>query len=211
MPRWAIFADFLAAVQKHAVSNALSSQVMTKFTITPAQRKALKAKAHDLNPVVMIGNAGLSPSVIKEAQLALKSHELIKIRVLGDDRELRAKMYDKLCDALHAAPVQHIGKLLVVWRPKPTASEDEAFARSAKKTKKKIQAPRTALKTTRKTAAKKVSSPPKTVGKGSKAPVRESKIGWTSAGYTSRKLSAPAPNPKRRKVRQSSTKKKLLG
>ncbi len=183
---------------------------MTKLTITPAQRKSLKAKAHDLNPVVMIGNAGLSPSVIKEAQLALKSHELIKIRVLGDDRELRAEMYDKLCDALHAAPVQHIGKLLVVWRPKPTAAEDEAFARSAKKTKKKIQAPRTALKAVRKTAAKK-SVAPKAVGKGSKAPVRESKIGWTSAGYTSRKLSAPAPNPKRRKVRQSSIKKKLLG
>ena len=183
---------------------------MTKLTITPAQRKSLKAKAHDLNPVVMIGNAGLSPRVIKEAQLALKSHELLKIRVLGADRELRAEMYDKLCDALHAAPVQHIGNLLVVWRPKPTAAEDEAFARSAKKTKKKIQAPRTALKAVRKTAAKK-SVAPKTVGKGSKAPVRESKIGWTSAGYTSRKLSAPAPNPKRRKVRQSSIKKKLLG
>ena len=179
------------------ISNALSSQVMTKLIITAAQRKALKTKAHGLNPVVMIGNAGLSASVIKETQLALKSHELIKIRVLGDDREVRAEMYDKLCDALHAAPVQHIGKLLVVWRPKPTSAEDEA--------------PRTALKPTRKTANKKVSAPAKTVGKGSKAPVRESKIGWTSTGYTSRKLSAPVPHLKRRKVRQSSTKKKLLG
>ena len=91
---------------------------MTALTISPAQRKALKAKAHDLSPVVMIGNDGLTPGVVKEAEIAINSHNLIKVRVFGDDRENRIAIYEALCDKLNAAPVQHIGKLLVLWRPK---------------------------------------------------------------------------------------------
>ena len=86
---------------------------MTALTISPAQRKALKAKAHDLSPVVMIGNDGLTPGVVKEAEIAIQSHNLIKVRVFGDDRENRIAIYEALCDKLSAAPVQHIGKLLV--------------------------------------------------------------------------------------------------
>ncbi|WP_415066780.1 YhbY family RNA-binding protein [Polynucleobacter necessarius] len=72
---------------------------MTALTITAAQRKSLKADAHDLSPVVMIGGGdGLTPAVIKEAKLAIKHHGLIKIRVFGDDREARIAIYDELCD-----------------------------------------------------------------------------------------------------------------
>ena len=117
---------------------------MTALTITPTQRKSLKADAHDLSPVVMIGGDGLTPAVIKEAKLAISHHGLIKIRVFGDDREARIAMYEELCDKLGAAPVQHIGKLLVLWKPKDIV--DEAFSnlgRSSKQTKKSLQAPRT--------------------------------------------------------------------
>lgn len=90
---------------------------MTAITLTPAQRKAHRAKAHALNPVVMIGNEGLTAAVRKEIDRALTSHGLIKIRVLGDDRDARIEMFESICNDLNAAPIQHIGKLLVVWRP----------------------------------------------------------------------------------------------
>ena len=65
----------------------------------------------------MIGNDGLSAAVIKETEMALSAHELIKIRVLGDDREQREHIFHALADQLNAAPIQHIGKLLILWRP----------------------------------------------------------------------------------------------
>ena len=77
---------------------------------------ALKARAHHLNPVVMIGQHGLTDSVIKETDAALTAHELIKVRVLGDDRAERIEMCNALCEAVDAQQVQHIGKLLVLWR-----------------------------------------------------------------------------------------------
>ena len=67
----------------------------------------------------MIGNDGLSAAVTKEAEFALNGHGLIKIRVLGDDRNQRELMFQTLADQLNAAPIQHIGKLLVLWRPQP--------------------------------------------------------------------------------------------
>lgn len=67
----------------------------------------------------MIGNDGLTPAVVKETDAALNAHGLIKVRVLGDDRAQRDAMYLQLADQLGAAPIQHIGKLLVLWRPKP--------------------------------------------------------------------------------------------
>ncbi|HNA30018.1 MAG TPA: ribosome assembly RNA-binding protein YhbY [Thiobacillaceae bacterium] len=85
--------------------------------LTPEQRKFLKAQAHPLKPVVMIGAQGLTEAVIKEAGRALVAHELIKVRVLGDDREAREAYLAELCAALDAAPVQHIGKLLLLYRP----------------------------------------------------------------------------------------------
>ncbi len=86
--------------------------------LTPVERSALRAEAHALKPVVIIGEAGLTPSVIKEISSSLDSHGLIKIRVAGDDRALRTEMYENICTELSAHPVQQIGKLLVVYRPK---------------------------------------------------------------------------------------------
>ena len=92
---------------------------MPHIQLTPAERKVHRAEAHHLDPVVMIGGDGLTPAVVKEADAALNAHGLIKIRVLGDDRAAREAMYQQLADQLHAAPIQHIGKLLVFWRPQP--------------------------------------------------------------------------------------------
>lgn len=87
-------------------------------TLTPAERSALRSEAHSLSPVVIIGEAGLTAGVQKEIDLSLDAHGLIKIRVVGDDREARINMYETICEKLGAAPVQHIGKLLVIYRPK---------------------------------------------------------------------------------------------
>jgi len=92
---------------------------MPQIQLTIAERKTHRAEAHHLSPVVMIGNDGLTPGVKKEVDAALNAHGLIKIRVLGDDRAQREAMYQSLADDLGAAPIQHIGKLLVLWRPKP--------------------------------------------------------------------------------------------
>ncbi len=92
---------------------------MAAIELSPAERKVHRADAHHLDPLVMIGNAGLTPSVLKEADAALKAHGIIKIRVFSDDRPAREAMLRSLADQLDAAPIQHIGKLLVLWRPKP--------------------------------------------------------------------------------------------
>ena len=98
---------------------------MPQIILTPAQRKDKRADAHHLDPVVMIGGDGLTPAVVKETDAALKAHGLIKVRVLGDDRTAREAMFAQLCDELSAAPIQHIGKLLVLWRPIPEKAAAE--------------------------------------------------------------------------------------
>jgi putative YhbY family RNA-binding protein len=92
---------------------------MPRIELSIQDRKAHRAEAHHLDPVVMIGNEGLTPAVRKEIDAALNAHGLIKVRVLGDDRLQREEMFSSLADDLNAAPIQHIGKLLVFWRPKP--------------------------------------------------------------------------------------------
>jgi putative YhbY family RNA-binding protein len=92
---------------------------MPLIQLTPAQRKVHRASAHHLDPVVMVGSDGLTPAVQHEADAALNAHGLIKIRVFSDDRSAREAMLLTLADALNAAPIQHIGKLLVLWRPMP--------------------------------------------------------------------------------------------
>jgi RNA-binding protein len=92
---------------------------MPAIQLSPAQRKVHRAEAHHLDPIVMVGNDGLTPAVKKEADAALKAHGLIKIRVFSDDRPAREAMLQSLAEELSAAPIQHIGKLLVLWRPIP--------------------------------------------------------------------------------------------
>ncbi len=110
------------------VSSLIDNTAMSQIQLTPAQRKAHRADAHHLDPVVMVGGDGLTDAVKKEADAALKAHGLIKVRVFSDDRVARETMFQTLANELNAAPIQHIGKLLVLWRPLPerekSADED---------------------------------------------------------------------------------------
>jgi putative YhbY family RNA-binding protein len=87
--------------------------------LSPTERRGLRAKAHHLEPVVTVGHHGLTPAVLHEIDLALLAHDLVKVRVLGDDRSARDAMLAQACEALDCAPVQHVGKVLVLWRPNP--------------------------------------------------------------------------------------------
>lgn len=88
------------------------------LSLTVSERLALKGRAHALNPIVMIGNAGLTEAVLKEIAASLKIHELIKIKVMAE-RPQREAILAEICTQLNAAPVQHIGKILVVYQPNP--------------------------------------------------------------------------------------------
>lgn len=83
----------------------------------------LRGLAHALNPVVMIGNNGLTENVIKEIELNLNAHELIKVQVAGDDRNARKAVFDEICKQTSAIAVHHIGKQLVFYRPSSTVKE----------------------------------------------------------------------------------------
>jgi len=104
---------------------------MTAIQLTPAQRKEKRADAHHLDPVVMIGGDGLTPAVQKEVDAALNAHGLIKVRVFSDERATREAIFTTLADELGAAPIQHIGKLLVLWRPMPPKEKVEREGRGA--------------------------------------------------------------------------------
>lgn len=109
---------------------------MTENTtpLSPVQRRALRAAAHHLNPVVSISQKGLTPSVLTEIDRCLKAHELIKLRLYGIERENRAALFTEICTALNCAEVQHIGNLLVLWRenPKDATVQESAPARRRK-------------------------------------------------------------------------------
>jgi len=96
------------------------------------ERKRLRRIGHALNPVVMLGNNGLSESVIEETQRALNDHELIKVKVLGEDREARAAMIEALAEAAQAQTVQKIGKIVLLFKkaakPNPHLSNLVRFA-----------------------------------------------------------------------------------
>lgn len=96
------------------------------------ERRSLRARAHALNPVVSIAQNGLTDAVLKEIDVNLKAHELIKVRVYNDDRAEREVYFTTICEQLDAAAVQHIGKLLVIWRPAPEDESVDAPAPSAR-------------------------------------------------------------------------------
>jgi RNA-binding protein len=113
--------------------------------LTRDQRLHLRAQAHGLQPVVMIGSNGLTDAVIREIAVNLDAHELIKVRVLGDDREQRTAWFSEVCEVLGCVPVQHIGKLFVLYRPtderkvslspeKPVAAAKPAQSKKPSKT-----------------------------------------------------------------------------
>lgn len=98
---------------------------MPHIELTPTERREHRANAHHLDPVVQIGGDGLTDAVKKEIDHALNAHGLIKVRAFVDDREAREAMYRTIADDLNAAPVQHIGKLFILWRP-PVSKERAA-------------------------------------------------------------------------------------
>ena len=87
--------------------------------LTPTQRRALRAAAHHLHPVVSISQQGLSETVLKEIDRSLKAHELIKVKLYGIERADRDALLTAVCTQLDCAPVQHIGNILVLWRENP--------------------------------------------------------------------------------------------
>jgi RNA-binding protein len=84
--------------------------------LTPSERKALKGRAHKLEPVVIIGNRGLTDQVVKEVDVALKAHELIKVRAPAVERDQREETLQTLCERTGAEAVQIIGKVFVMYR-----------------------------------------------------------------------------------------------
>lgn len=99
---------------------------MSTLELNSQQRRALRAAAHALRPVVLIGDRGLSDSVVAEIDRSLAAHELIKIHVAGAERSQRDEILQSLCDRLSCAPVGHIGKTLILYRPGPKAQQAEA-------------------------------------------------------------------------------------
>lgn len=91
--------------------------------LDPATRTELKRRAHHLKPVVQTGAAGLTDAVLAEIDRALHDHELIKLKLAGQDRAARQAMLERICSELEAAPVQTIGHTATVYRPRP--EEDE--------------------------------------------------------------------------------------
>jgi RNA-binding protein len=87
--------------------------------MTPQDKKLLKARAHKLDPLVTVGAKGLTDAVIAEIDFALKSHELIKVRAGTMDRHERAEAFSAICARTGAEPVQHVGKVFVIYRKTP--------------------------------------------------------------------------------------------
>ncbi len=105
----------------------------TSNLLSTEQKQTLKAQAHGLKPVVMIGDKGLTESVIEEANTALAAHGLIKIRIHGDDRESRIEIAHQICQSTNAHIVQHIGKLCVLYRPLAENTDQKSTKKATKK------------------------------------------------------------------------------
>jgi putative YhbY family RNA-binding protein len=88
------------------------------LSMTPRQRAHLKGRAHALEPVVFIGQAGLSETVVAEVERALTAHGLIKVKLAGADRADREALTSDICDRTGAVAVQNVGRVLVLWRPR---------------------------------------------------------------------------------------------
>jgi len=87
--------------------------------LTPRERAHLKARAHALEPRVQVGHSGITDALTREVDRALAAHELIKVKILDADRDVRAGIAAALCQNTDAALVQSVGKVFILWRPKP--------------------------------------------------------------------------------------------
>lgn len=120
-----------------------AAPVLDQPVLSSQQRDALRARAHPLKPVVMISTNGASAAVIAEIDRALTHHELIKIRVLDAGRDEREALLGAVCTSTGAQPVQHIGKILVIYRPTPKepAAKSPAEKPSVRRPARKAAAP----------------------------------------------------------------------
>jgi len=92
--------------------------------LTNKERAHLKARAHALEPVVHIGNAGVTETLVAEIDRALTAHELIKVKVGTDDRANRVAIGDEICARTAATAVHRVGKVVILWRPRPVDPSD---------------------------------------------------------------------------------------
>jgi RNA-binding protein len=113
--------------------------------LTPAERVVLRGAAHALKPTVMIGSGGVTPAVIAETQRALDAHQLIKIKMLSDDREARSAAHSLLCQELECHPVQVIGKMFVLFKDNGSYIPPTLMAPSQTKQKKGPHVPKKQL------------------------------------------------------------------
>lgn len=89
--------------------------------LSSRERASLKARAHKLEPVVRIGHAGVTPELAGEVDRALTAHELIKVSIAVDDRGDRRALGDALAERVDGTAVHRVGKILILWRPRPPA------------------------------------------------------------------------------------------
>jgi putative YhbY family RNA-binding protein len=102
---------------------------MTELALTRDERLRLRAAAHHLNAVVLLGAGGLTDAVVNEIDRALGAHGLIKVRVPGDDRAARESMFAEIAQRLGAARIGLLGKVLILYRPLPAAETPAAAPR----------------------------------------------------------------------------------
>lgn len=125
-------------------------------TLNTAERRTLRARAHPLNPVASVSRNGLTPAVLAEIDRALDAHELLKLRVYGEERAARERILGEICAALDCAPVQHIGHILVVFRRRkeapPAAAAKPAVRRGRPAARPAPKAPRPASPQRRRSA-----------------------------------------------------------
>ena len=100
--------------------------------LSPKKRSELRARAHKLDPTVIIGDKGLTDEVLAEVERSLAAHELIKVRAATDDRDARNVWLETICERLGAHPVQQIGKVLVVYREKVEERQARGEGRGAR-------------------------------------------------------------------------------
>ena len=92
------------------------------ISLTARERQHLKDRAHALEPGVQVGHSGITDALTAEVDRALTAHELIKVKVGAADRADRVAIGDEICARTGAAAVHRVGKVLILWRPRPEAT-----------------------------------------------------------------------------------------
>jgi putative YhbY family RNA-binding protein len=154
--------------------------------LSPKKRSELRAAAHKLTPVVIIGDKGLTDEVVAEIDRSLKAHELIKVRAFTDDRKARGEWLEAICGRLEAHPVQRIGKVFVLYRENPPEPKER-----------KVRAP--AAKSPAPRLDSRRSLPPHALGRGG----NDRKVKGTSRPRSRTPSPRPESEPRRRRPRTS--------